>query len=96
MNEHPERAEKVAATEPGRVPRLPFARIGDIQRLPEGERWLIDGFLTGSSITVLASTPKAAGISRPPWPAMSSSWTRNCADSASRQGRISSLQPLAP
>ena len=44
--------------EPASAPRLPFARIGDIQRLPEGERWLVDGFLTGSSITVLASSPK--------------------------------------
>lgn len=59
MNEQPEQVATVAATEPGRVLRLPFARIGDIQRLPEGERWLVDGFLTGSSITVLASTPKA-------------------------------------
>lgn len=38
---------------------LPFARIADIERLPEGERWLVDGFLANSSIAVLASSPKA-------------------------------------
>ncbi len=38
---------------------LPFSRIVDIERLPEGERWLIDGFLTGGSLTVLAASPKA-------------------------------------
>lgn len=40
-------------------PRLPFQRIADVAKLPEGERWLVEGFLMGSSITVLASTPKA-------------------------------------
>lgn len=40
-------------------PRMPFATIGEIARLPAGERWLVDGFLAAASITVLASTPKA-------------------------------------
>jgi hypothetical protein len=40
-------------------PRLPFATITDIARLPAGERWLVEGFLAAASITVLASTPKA-------------------------------------
>jgi hypothetical protein len=39
-------------------PRLPFAPISTISRLPEGERWLIEGFLTLSSLTVLAAAPK--------------------------------------
>lgn len=38
---------------------LPFKSIEDIERLPEGERWLVEGFLSQGSITVLASTPKA-------------------------------------
>ena len=41
------------------VPRMPFAAITSIGRLPEGERWLVEGFLAAGSITVLASTPKA-------------------------------------
>ena len=41
------------------APRLPYSHIGNVAKLPEGERWLVDGFLAGSSITVLASTPKA-------------------------------------
>jgi len=45
--------------QPVAPPRLSFARIADIERLPEGERWLVDGFLTNSSIAVLAATPKA-------------------------------------
>lgn len=47
------------ATEVAPAPRMPFARIADIERLPEGERWLVEGFLASGSITVLASTPKA-------------------------------------
>lgn len=39
-------------------PRLPFARIADVAKLPEGERWLVDGLLTRSSIMVLAAAPK--------------------------------------
>ena len=46
-------AAKVAA------PRLSFAPIASISRLPAGERWLVDGFLSSSSLTVLAATPKA-------------------------------------
>lgn len=38
--------------------RLPFARISAIERLPEGERWLVEGFLSASGIMVLASAPK--------------------------------------
>ena len=41
------------------VPRMPFARVTDIERLPEGERWLVDGFMTRGSLTVLAAAPKA-------------------------------------
>jgi len=39
--------------------RLRVARIAEVERLPEGDRWLVEGFLTNSSITVLAATPKA-------------------------------------
>ena len=39
-------------------PRLPFQRIADVAKLPEGERWLIDGFLTTASIAVLGAEPK--------------------------------------
>lgn len=38
---------------------LPCTRIGAIERLPEAERWLVDGLLSSASITVLASAPKA-------------------------------------
>lgn len=58
MSEEPEALPHSAAD--GRLaPRLPFARIADVEKLPATERWLVDGFLMGSSITVLASTRKA-------------------------------------
>ena len=37
---------------------FPFARVEDIEPLPEGERWLVEGFLACQSITVLAAAPK--------------------------------------
>jgi hypothetical protein len=37
---------------------LPVTRIEDIEPLPEGERWLVEGFLSRESITVLAAAPK--------------------------------------
>lgn len=40
-------------------PHLPFARISAIERLPEGERWLVEGFLSAAGVAVLASAPKA-------------------------------------
>jgi len=43
----------------GAEPRLAFARISAIERLPEGERWLVEGFLSAAGIAVLASAPKA-------------------------------------
>lgn len=39
--------------------RLKVAHVAAIERLPEGERWLVEEFLTNSSIAVLAATPKA-------------------------------------
>jgi hypothetical protein len=38
---------------------LPFSRVFEIARLPEEEKWLVEGFITQGSITVLASSPKA-------------------------------------
>lgn len=37
---------------------LPFTRIEDIEPMPESERWLVEGFLSQGSITVLAAAPK--------------------------------------
>ena len=37
---------------------LPVSRMGDIEPLEEGERWLVEGFLSRESITVLAAAPK--------------------------------------
>jgi len=37
---------------------LPFTRVEDIEPLPESERWLVEGFLSQGSITVLAAAPK--------------------------------------
>ena len=37
---------------------LPFSPLADIERMPEGERWLVEGLLSRSGIAVLASTPK--------------------------------------
>lgn len=48
--------QPIPSVEP--MKRLVVARIADIERMPEAERWLIDGFLTGGSITVLAASPK--------------------------------------
>ncbi|MCA9627990.1 MAG: AAA family ATPase, partial [Myxococcales bacterium] len=39
-------------------PSLPFLPLSDIEPMPEGERWLVEGLLSRSSIAVLASTPK--------------------------------------
>ena len=37
---------------------LPFKRVEDIEPLAESERWLVEGFLSQGSITVLAAAPK--------------------------------------
>lgn len=37
---------------------FPVARVEDIDPLPEGEKWLVEGFLSCESITVLAAAPK--------------------------------------
>jgi hypothetical protein len=53
--------EPCAEPEPGPAaprPRLPFAPISSISRLPEGDRWLVEGFLSAGSLTVLAAAPK--------------------------------------
>ena len=39
-------------------PSLPFRPLSDIEPMPEGERWLVEGLVSRSSIAVLASTPK--------------------------------------
>lgn len=38
---------------------LPCLRVSDIERLPEDARWLVEGFISQGSITVMASAPKA-------------------------------------
>lgn len=38
--------------------KLSFKPLGDIDRMPEGERWLIEDLLSKSSIQVLAASPK--------------------------------------
>jgi hypothetical protein len=48
-----------AEPHPQKRPRLAFAPISAIERLPEEERWLVEGFLSASSLTVLAASPKA-------------------------------------
>ena len=40
------------------VEAFPVARVEDIDPLPEGEKWLVEGFLSCESITVLAAAPK--------------------------------------
>ena len=37
---------------------FPVARVEEIDPLPEAERWLVEGFLSQGSITVLAAAPK--------------------------------------
>lgn len=39
-------------------PRLAFAPVASIERLPEGERWVVDDLVSGSSLTVLGAAPK--------------------------------------
>jgi hypothetical protein len=52
-------SEDLAGQEPGSVrPRLSFSPISAIDRQPAGERWLVEGFLTAGSLTVLAASPK--------------------------------------
>lgn len=42
----------------GSSAKLSFKPLGDIDRMPEGERWLIEDLLSKSSIQVLAASPK--------------------------------------
>lgn len=52
-------SEDLAGQESGSVrPRLSFSPISAIDRQPAGERWLVEGFLTAGSLTVLAASPK--------------------------------------
>jgi hypothetical protein len=46
------------AGQEGPRPRLAFSPIASIDRQPEGERWLVEGFLSAGSLTVLAASPK--------------------------------------
>ena len=42
----------------GEEDALPFSPVEEIEPLPEAERWLVEGFLSQGSITVLAAAPK--------------------------------------
>ena len=53
------RTENAVRQPDGGGVRLPFKPLVDIERMPEGERWLVEGFLSNSGLAVLAATPKA-------------------------------------
>lgn len=54
MSEEP---QGEAAASPAK-PRLRFTPVGSIERLPEESRWLVEGFLSAGSLTVIAAAPK--------------------------------------